>query len=141
MTVSCLYKVFSLFPLCLVVAYFLIWPFALRSKALWDSAITSGERIIQEKKKIEAKCQSSLAELEVAQADLGKTVAQCAKVISKAERVEAHNSSLEASIASKEVELKCQVEEIEHLKAFKLSALRRIRDLEGKMETLTEEVA
>lgn len=46
-----------------------------------------------------------------------------------------------ASIASNEAKLKCRTEEMEEFKTFKLSALGRTKDLEGKVEALTVEAA
>lgn len=93
--------------------------------------------VMREKKALEAIHKSPSAELKAAQDNLGKTVAQCAETVHRVERLEAHNSRLEASVVSNEAELKRQAEEMEELKAFKLFALDRINDLEGQVETLT----
>lgn len=55
--------------------------------------------------------------------------------------MEARNARLEASIALKDVALKRQADELEELKASKLSALGRVKDLEGQVENLTVEAA
>lgn len=89
----------------------------------------------------EAKCDFSAVELMTPKDNLGKTVALCAEAISRAERAEAYNARLEVSIALKDAELKRQAEELEELRAFKLSALGRIKELEGQAETLAVEVA
>lgn len=62
---------------------------------------------MHENKAFEGIHKSLSAELKAAQDVFGKVVAQCAEAISRAERLEAHNSRLEASIALKETKLKC----------------------------------
>lgn len=82
-------------------------------------------------KVLEASNRASSVELKTVQDDLGKTMTLCVEAVSRAERLKAHNSRLEASIAWKETELKLQAEEVEELKVFKLFTLCRIKDLVG----------
>lgn len=55
--------------------------------------------IIREKNALEASTKDTLAELKAAKDDLNKTVSQCTEAISRAERFQALNSKLEASLA------------------------------------------
>lgn len=85
---------------------------------------------------MKAKYKLSLAELKVAQANLGKPVAQCAETMYKAKRAEARDS-----ITEKEAEISRLNVENKELKTFKLSVLDRTRELGGKVEVLIEEAA
>lgn len=95
--------------------------------------------ILGERRSFEAKFKSASVELKATQEDLGKTVAQCAEAVNRAERAEAHIARLEALIVLKETELKRQAEEQEDLKASKLVSLDHIEGLEGRVEALTVE--
>lgn len=55
--------------------------------------------IMRKKKALKSSHKSSWAKLKAAQDDLGKTMAQYAVVVSRTERLKAHNSRLKASIA------------------------------------------
>lgn len=72
---------------------------------------------------------------------MGKIVAQFAEAASRAERLEADNTRLRVSLVVKEAELKRQAKELEGLRDFKLSTLKKIKGLKGQVEALTEEAA
>lgn len=86
---------------------------------------------------LETKHRLSSTELKDAHDDVGKTVAQCDEAVNRAERVEACSSKFEAFV----LEISRLMAENKELKTSKLFALDKIRELEGKVESLTEEAA
>lgn len=77
---------------------------------------------MREKKDLKANSKHALAELKVAQDDLGKTVAQFGDAASKAERLEAYNSRLGALLTVRETKLMISQRNggVEGLQAFGL---------------------
>lgn len=92
--------------------------------------------VMRDRKEMEASVDKSSAEDKAAREDMGRVTA-----VRRVKALQAHNLGLESSCSMKDAELQRQAKEIEELRSFKSSAEGKIKELEGEVEALTEEVA